>query len=388
MKEIRRVGIVAMPQISVGGGFARATRDLIAALNAMGKEVYITTPFHVDMKKIEELYGSIEIRKFFYPGKVTRFLSRDDLLGRKLIVPTFKRMAREVDFIIDLDGGVLHNHLPSGFDRGKYIIWRLSCINPETYKTQGVKDPKVLAKIIIKKTLKKMIRHVKDIPRDVKIYPLDEWTKREIIQFWKVPKTEMCLYPEIKVDEFEPKKKRKRQMAVLGRIAPNKSIHESIEIFNNGTLEHPEYKLVILGGVTPDSHLYIKQMKELAKKLGIEKRVSIIGDPPFKKIKEVLSESEILIDSQRGVSLTMTAIEAMASGCIVLAQKNAGTYQEVLEQGKYGYGFSDIGDGSKELKNIIDNLKKKQLTNNKAIERAEFFSSRSFIKRLKNILNE
>lgn len=386
-KKINRVGVVAMPRIAVGGGFARATRDLIAALNSMGKEVYLTTPFHVDMNKIAELYGRVEIKKFFYPGKVARFFSRDDLLGRKLIVPTFKRMAKQVDFIIDLDGGVLHNHLPKEFDKNNYIIWRLSCINPETYKTQGVKDPKVLAKIIMKQTLKRMIRHKRDIPRGVRVYPLDEWTQREIIEFWHTPEEEMpfCLYPEIKVDEFEPKHKRKKQMAVLGRIAPNKSIHDSIEIFNEGTKGREDYNLIILGGVTPDSHLYIKQLNEQAEKLGLKNRVKILGDPSFKKIKDVLAESQILIDSQRGVSLTMTAIEAMASGCIVLAQKNGGTYLEVLENGKYGYGFNEVKDGGRQLYKLLEEIEKNNVTNKGAINRAEFFSSRSFINRLSRI---
>jgi len=337
-----------MPRISVGGGFARVTRDLIAALNFMGKEVYLLTPFKVRMEKIKKLYGSIKIDKFYYPGKIKSFFCREEFLARKLMKNEFKKMAKEVDFIIDMDGGVLHNYLPEKLKK-KYVIWRVSCINPETYKIQQVKSAKVLVKIIIKNVIKKIVTNKKDLPYNFKIYPIDEWTKRELISFWHVKPEKKCLYPEIKVEEFNPNRKKENLIAVLGRIAPNKGIHNSIKIFANGTKKFSDYKLTILGGVTPDSEKYIKYLNEIIKEFGIKNRIEIIKDPEFKRIKEIMEKSKVLIDSQKGVSLTLTAIEAMAAGCIVIAQKNAGTYKEVLDNGKYGFGFDNVKEGSKQL---------------------------------------
>lgn len=382
MKNIETVGIVAMPRISVGGGFARVTRDLIAALNSMGKKVRLATPFPVDMNKISELYGSVEIEKIYYPSKAKKFFSREDMLGRKLLKRTFRKMARDVDFIIDLDGGVLHNYLPKEFDKNNYVIWRLSCINPETHKLQKFTSWKVE----IKKIMKRYTFGEKDVPHDVKIYPVDEWTKRELIQFWKVTPQEMCLYPEIKVHDFVSKQQRKKQIVVLGRIAQNKSIDESIRIFFDGTKKNPNYRLVILGGATPDSLPYIGKLETVSKELGIDEKVTIIKDPSFETIKNKLSESEVLIDSQKGVSLTMTAIEAMASGCIVLAQKNGGTYQEVLQQGKYGYGFTTVENGGEALAKIVEDLRRAKTHHANAVKRADFFSPENFKKRLEIIL--
>ena len=257
MKEIKKVGIVAMPIISTGGGFQRVARDLIAALNSKNIEVSLLTPFRVDLKKIAELYGAIKIEKFYYPNKIISNLCREDILGRKLLKKQFRKMASEVDFIIDLDGGVLHRYLPKEFNKNNYIVWRLSCINPDTHKLQKFTNWKMM----VKKIAKKIIFSHKDRPANVKIYPLDEWTKREIIEFWKVKPQDMCMYPEIKVEEFEPKKNRKKQIVVLGRIAPNKSIDESLEIFYRATKTRPEYNLIILGGATPDSETYIKKLQ-------------------------------------------------------------------------------------------------------------------------------
>jgi len=383
MKKIEKVGIIAMPRISVGGGFARVTRDLIANLNLMGKKVYLLHPFKVDLEKISRLYGPIEIEKIYGCGKGKEFFCRFDEIGRKLMKKQFLEMVKGVDFIIDMEGGVFHNYLPANFDKNNYVIWKISCIDPKTSDIQKVKNPKVL----IKKLTRKIVFRKKDMPLNIKIYPVDEWTKREIINFWKINPQELCLYPEIKVDEFNPNKKKKKQMVILGRIAINKSIDESLKIFSLGTKKHPEYKLIILGGSTPDTPTYLEILNKIINDEELEKRVEIIQDPSFEKIKEVLSESEVIIDSQKNVSLTMTAIEAMASGCIVLSQKNAGTYKEVLEEGKFGYGFNDVEEGGKKLAEIVGNIKTEQKDKNKAIERARFFSPEKFRERLMLILN-
>jgi len=384
-KDIRKVGIVAMPRISVGGGFARATRDLIAALNSMNKKVYLLNPFNVNLDRISKLYGPIKIEKIYGANTLKAFFCREDTLGRKLMKKQFQKMANEVDFIIDLDGGVFHNYIPNNFDKNNYVIWRLSCINPETLKIQKVNSSKVLAKTFIKNLIKKFSFSEKDIPKRIKIYAMDKWTKMELIEFWGVKPEKICLYPEIKVGDFNSKKKKEKLIVIFGRIAPNKSIIDSMKIFYIGTRKHLEYKLVILGGITPDSDNYIKKIKQKAIEFGISNKVEIISDPSFDKIKDILSRAKILIDSQKGVSLTMTSIEAMAAGCVVLARKNGGTYKEVLENGKYGAGFEDVENGSKKLYSILEH---KSLNNNKSIKRAGFFSSENFKKRLRGILNE
>jgi len=378
-----KIGIVAMPYISVGGGFARVTRDLIASLTALGKEVSLLTPFKVDLEKISKLYGPIKLKKIYYPNQMKSFFCKEKVLGRKLIKKEFIKMANEVDFIIDMDGLVLHRYLPKKFDKSNYIIWRVSCVNPNTYKIQNIKN----VKILIKKFIKKIVFNVKDLPKNVKIYPLDEWTKKEIISFWGINPSKEYLYPEIKAEEFNSKKKKMKKMIIFGRISQNKNIDTSIKIFHNATKKDQEYELIILGGVTPDSKKYISKLRVLIKNLEISDRVKIKTDPSFDEIKQILSESEILIDSQKGVSLTMTAIEALASGCIILAYKKAGTYIEVLKNGVYGQGFDTIEEGSNELSEIIRRQDYKNLYKSKSIQRAKFFSSKKFRDRLGEIIN-
>ncbi len=384
MKKIKKVGIVTMPKISVGGGFARVVRDLIASLNDMGKEVILLSPFKIDLEKISFLYGPVIINKIYYPNRLKSFFSHEETLGRKLLKRDFKKMAKEVDFIIDLDGGILHNYLPKNFDKSRYVIWRVSGLNRAAVKAQNLKN----WKITIKNLLEDSLFRKRDFPKKIKMYAVDEWTKRDILKQWHVKPQKNCLYPEIKIKELNPYTKKENLIVILGRIARNKSIHDSIKIFSLGTKNFPEYNLVIAGGATPDSEEYIKFLKKIIKNFGIENRVKIIKDPSFEDIKIILQKSKVIIDAQKEVSLTMTSIEAMAAGNIVLGYKNSGGYTDILDNGKYGYGFLEVEEGGKKLHEILTNLKNKNINNKSSIRRAKEFGEDKFIKTLKNILED
>ena len=155
LKKIERVGIIAMQRISVGGGFPRVARDLIAQLNQMDIEVSLLTPYKVDLNKISQLYEPIKIEKIYYPSKLKTFLGKEEMFMRKLLRANFKKFAENVDFIIDMDGGVFHNYLPKNFNKNNYVIWRISCINPKGYKAQNIKSSIILIKLFVKKIINK-----------------------------------------------------------------------------------------------------------------------------------------------------------------------------------------------------------------------------------------
>jgi len=385
--NIKTVGIIAMPNISLSGGFPRVARDLIVALKSLGKEVHLLTPYKIDHKKIEELHGPLKLDRIYHPSKIKKFLIKDTYFSRRFIKAEFQNLAKNVDLIIDMDGGTLHNYLPKDFDNSRYIIWRISGTDSDIGKANllNIRNLKTELKSILKKHILKQ-----PIPsRKHKIYPVSEWTGKEIKKVWNSNYENFYIYPEIKVqDLIKSKKKKKNQIVILGRLAPTKRIENSLRIFAQGTKTHTEYKLIILGGTTSETPEYLKYLNKLSIKLGVSKRIKIIKDPSFEKLNETLLESKVLIDSQQNVSLTMTAIEALAAGNAILAYKNAGTYVEVLERGKYGYGFLTIEEGQKNLKEILEKLEKNKLNPNNFRKRAEFFSHENFVSRIKKVIEQ
>ncbi len=385
MDNIKKVGIVVTFNLSSGGGGPHVTVDLVNALNDLGKEVYLLTPFQLDHKKIEEFYGEFKIEKFFYPKGIKKYFCRESTTSRLLMIREFIEMAKEVDLIIDIDGGVFHNYLP--LDK-KYVVWRISCVYSEMEKFPWA------MKRSWKGRIKDFVKWLFNLRRPAPsskhhVHAVDRWTEKEMMSFWKMKSTLPYLYPEIKIKEFT-KRKKKNQIVVFGRIASNKMIGNSIRIFSEGTKKFRNYKLIIMGGETPDTEDYIKNLSEIIKELKIEDRVIFIKSPSFEKLKEVLAESKVIIDSQEQISMTMTSIEAMAARCVVLAVKNAGTYLDILERGKYGFGFENIGDGGKILEKILFDLEKGKISKRfieKSVKRAKDFSGEVFRKNLRVIIH-
>ena len=353
MSKIEKVGIVVTFNLSAGGGGPHVVIDLINALHDLKKQVYLLTPFNLDYKKIKSFYGKFKIEKVFYPQGIKKYFCRESTTSRLLMIKEFQEMANEVDLIIDIDGGVLHNYIPKN---KRYLVWRISCVYSELEKFP------LAMKMGWKARLKYFIKDLFNLRRPKpsakhNVHAVDKWTEKEMVNFWNLKSAKPYLYPEIKVKEFQ-KGKKKNQIIIFGRIVPNKQVDKSIKVFAKGTEKFKDYRLIIMGGESPDTKYYIDNLNEIIKELNIENKVEIIKSPGFEKVKFFLSESKVIIESQEQVSMTMPSIEAMSSGCIVLAVKNSGTYLDILENGKYGFGFQEIEDGSKMHEKILNDMEK------------------------------
>jgi len=383
--KIKKVGLVVMGNISVGGGYPKVAYDLSSVLKKIGKEVYILTPFELDYNEINNLYGPIKLERVYNPGRIKKIFCITDSVRRRLMKKEFQKMAKEVDFIIDLSGGVFDRYLPKGFKRENYVIWGISLPPCRDWSWISVKN--------LKRNIKEIIKNIfiskRDLPaKDIKIYPVDEWTFNAIVEKCGLNPEKEFLYPLIKVEDLLYKGRKKRnQITILGRIDPFKRIEDSIQIFFQGTKKYPNYDLVIIGGTTPESKEYIKHLEKIISDLGIKSKIRIIKNPPFNEIKTELLNSKIVIDSQSATNLTITSIEAMAAGNIVLVNRNGGTFTGVLENGKYGYGFRNIEEGAKILENLLERLKNNQINVKEYIKRAKFFSEENFTSKLRKILN-
>lgn len=382
----KKIGLVVTFKLSAGGGAPRLIVDLINTLNYLGHKVYLLNPFKLDYQKIKEIYEPIKIEKIYNLNKLKGFFCRERIFSRKLLKKQFQNMAEEVDMIIDIDGGILHNYLPKDFDKSKYIVWRFTAIG-----SQIEMQTKKSFKRIIKNNLKKILNLRQTatrypISRKHKIYSADEWTRDRLIKNWGFDVKDVLYHP-IHIKDFLYKgNKKKNQIVNLGRLAQNRMIETSIYIFAKGIKNFKDYELILIGGITSDSKIYIKYLKKFAKDLGVLNKVKFIINPSTNDIKEILSNSKVLLDTQLDISAKMPAIEAMASGCVVLTPDSCGTYKEVLRNGKFGYGYKSIEDGVEKFKLILNKLDKNEINLKEFIKRAKFYSLENFRNKLKEII--
>lgn len=131
--------------------------------------------------------------------------------------------------------------------------------------------------------------------------------------------------------EFEPRPTKHSASAdeivlgSVGRMHPTKGFDLLIEALK----ELPaKYKLKIWGeGSEKDT------LKQLAKKLGVEERVTFMGS--FKEFSAVSSQIDIYVQSSRMEGFGLTLVEAMGAGLPVVVTP-VGSLLEIVQNGKNG----------------------------------------------------
>jgi len=160
------------------------------------------------------------------------------------------------------------------------------------------------------------------------------------------------IYPSVQVKQIDEYLKkydmtRKEDLVVyVGRIQPEKGIEDIIK-----ALAHVDscVRAVIMGFLFDEK--YPRHLINLARSLGVEKHVEIIPNASRETILENLVRAKILIHPAHYEPFGIAVVEGMAAGCIPIVRKGFnGPWIDIIEQGRYGYGFNT----AKELANTIN----------------------------------
>lgn len=144
--------------------------------------------------------------------------------------------------------------------------------------------------------------------------------------------------------KFKPLSKEKYILCV-SRLFINKGIQDLLKALYKINLNGWKVKIV---GTGP----YEKKLFRLRKNYGLEKHVEFLGwvDNKSDKIKELYGHASIFVQPSHFENMSMVLLEALASGCHVLAT-NVGGNPEIIEKENL---FEK--ENHKQLRNIIVNL--------------------------------
>lgn len=179
------------------------------------------------------------------------------------------------------------------------------------------------------------------------------------------------LYPPVrsrKIDAFE----KKDQVIVFGRISEHKGIEEVINIAKENSI-----KIVIAGFVNKGDEKFVERLRKTAG-ASMEVRTNLSEEEKEK----LYLESSTILSLNKKEHFGMAVAEAMSYGCVPIVPKSGGQWTDILENGKYGLGytdFSEIGALATESLNH-DTTERKRIAN--SIER---FSISTFEKTLRRI---
>ncbi len=159
----------------------------------------------------------------------------------------------------------------------------------------------------------------------------------------------------------------------VNRLYPEKRIELQIEAFRR----MPEEKLVIVGGVGKGDHSarYAERIRKSA-----PRNVKFLGELGEKELLELYGRCRGFIATARDEDFGMTPVEAMAAGKPVVAVREGGFLESVV-QGKTGYL---VGPNLKEIIRAVEEVSKNpEKFGEDCVKRAQMFSEERFIREMR-----
>lgn len=124
----------------------------------------------------------------------------------------------------------------------------------------------------------------------------------------------------------------RRGIGIFGRVRPQKGHHEFVKALCRVLPAHPDFTAVIVGETTPKFQPFELQLREMARRAGLEKRIVWLGKLPYPEIPLWFRRMSLVAAVPHNEGFGLTCLEAMASGCPVVATRTGG-FEMVIREG-------------------------------------------------------
>ena len=196
----------------------------------------------------------------------------------------------------------------------------------------------------------------------------------------------LVVYPPVNVEEYLPlsrNKDRDNTVLVIGRIEPAKNIASVpfiAEKVKNG-------RFVIIGSI--GSYSYYKHLVGLIKSLKVEDRVRILPNASEWQKIELLRKAKVYLHPMKYEHFGISIVEAMAAGLVPVVHRSGGPWTDIVEFGRYGFGFRDEDEAASIIENALE-LQGAELESlrSKIVTRSQAFSYIKFKYIINNIFSK
>lgn len=218
-----------------------------------------------------------------------------------------------------------------------------------------------------------------------------KFTQHYVEKGWKI--NGQVIYPPVSVELFKPLAKKKRILTV-GRFfgfLKDKKHGVLISAFKELVAEHSlhGWSLHLAGGASSGDEGYLKQLRELAEgyKIFLHPNISL-GE-----LRRLFGQSQIYWhasgfgeeDPKRFEHFGITAVEALASGCIPVVV-NKGGLKEIIEEDKSGYLWNNLDQLKEQTMHLIRDEKLQDSLAKEGQLRALNFGKTIFVERIKKLI--
>jgi len=228
-------------------------------------------------------------------------------------------------------------------------IWTFPMFLTPSYVASGEKVPQNYFEME-KKTLAKA-QHI--------LTP-SHWEKRQLIEFYSVPKERIHVIPRgIDMRTVSPKQRsyhKNPQFCSVGSIKPQKNTMGLIEFFAKILATYPEASLKIIGPVQNAG--YHEDVCSKIKLLKLKDRIEMVGHVPSQKLAMALKDAHLHLSTSTCETFGRAIFETLAAGLPNIARSTGNAAAEYLANLPYACFTDDTVQALHAVDGMLDNLPK------------------------------
>ena len=161
-----------------------------------------------------------------------------------------------------------------------------------------------------------------------------------------VPNTNRVVFHGANLDHFQPPDSKlaawqktklpgKYGVGIFGRIRPSKGTDIYVDAMIEVLPKFPDFTAIVTGLCQPADEEFKKRLINMINASGLNERIQFLGDLPFDQIPLWYQNVSIMVACPRYEPFGITPLEAMASGCAVIASRT-GAFEYIVDDGKTG----------------------------------------------------
>ncbi len=353
------------------GGGEKVCLTTVEALKEAGHDVVLATADKIDWGKVEKYFGK-------------RFdVEERQLLPSWLLLPgSYKRIAtfnsislsREVDLSINMHGDVMFTpcdvtyvHIPT------FALRNITNYYSESLLLRLYLAPyELVQKIFAKRYFERTI-----------ILTNSTYLQKIIRKF--VGKRSTIVYPPVDVKKiFIPVNTERENIVVsCGRFSFEKRLSIIPEIARMCS----SAEFYIMGSTGIKSNKILKQIELKIKNYNLS-NIKIKTDPKNEEMIEVYSRAKIYLHTAIGEYFGISVVEGMASGLAPIVHKSGGAWTDIIEEGKYGLGYSTVNEAAKKINELLKVEEKTKKIRKIAQNRSKVFDKTKYKKKIVKIIEK
>ena len=158
----------------------------------------------------------------------------------------------------------------------------------------------------------------------------------------------------------------------FGRISPDKNL----EIISRISRQVPA-RFIIAGYISKDHIEYVRKLKNI-----MPENVIFIENPSETDKINLYTRANIYLHTKPREHFGLTVAEALWFGCIPVVPKSGGAWEDIVSNGRYGYGY----DNEEDLTSIINDIRTDRIGDEVFASRFRF-SMETFADKLTEIIS-